>query len=218
MKMERAIRVIVLEDNPFDAELMLRELKRADINYVSRIVHDRGTYVDQLDGEFEPDIILSDYTLPTFDGLEAFRIKQQLAPSVPFIIVSGTIGEERAVSMIKQGMSDFVLKENLTSLPQKVMRALEIAEEKEKKQSARVEMEEQFQKMCEIFLLQSDDFTRPINKILRLYRSYRFKEPAHPANAWVVRDIRKSAILLDMAFRDIAAKARRITSGQPSIR
>lgn len=120
-------KVLILEDNDHDADLLCRELKRSGLSFVSKIVQNRSEYERALQ-DFYPDIILSDYSLPAFDAVTAFHIKQSLFPLIPFIIVSGTIGEENAVALINSGVTDYVSKDNLLSLPAKIVRALEDTE------------------------------------------------------------------------------------------
>ena len=122
--MTAASKVLVLEDNEDDADLLCRELKKSGLSFISKIVQNRSEYEKALE-DFQPDIILSDYSLPSFDAVTAFQIKQILLPLVPFIIVSGTIGEENAVALINSGVTDYTSKNNLFTLPAKIQRALE---------------------------------------------------------------------------------------------
>jgi len=118
------IRVLLIEDDAMDAELIVRYLQSGGILCewlrVETEIQLRGAL-----RQFKPMVILSDFTLPQFDGLSACTIAQELSPHVPFILVSGTIGEERAVEMIKRGASNYVLKSNLPRLAPIVVRALE---------------------------------------------------------------------------------------------
>lgn len=126
------IRILFIEDNPDDLELLAHELKRNGIRYSACIVQTKADYEREL-VSFNPQVILSDYSLPSFNGLLAFQIKQNILPDVPFIIVSGTIGDENAVALIRNGITDYVLKENIYQVPLKIARALkETAERKEK--------------------------------------------------------------------------------------
>lgn len=113
--MSDKIKILILEDNQSDAELLQHELKKSELNFSSEIVQTRQEFDNALDN-FKPDIILSDYSLPSFDGVTAFHVKQKKSPDTPFIIVSGTLGEENAVELIKKGVTDYVLKDNLISL------------------------------------------------------------------------------------------------------
>ena len=80
--------------------------------------------------DFNPDLVLSDYHLPSFDGLEALSIVTKGAPDVPFILVTGALGEERAVEILKSGATDYVLKDRLSRLPHAVLRAIREADAK----------------------------------------------------------------------------------------
>src|ERR1700709_2154530 len=94
------IKILIVENDQNDIEFLQRELNKADFSYVREIVQTESGYRNALEN-FLPDIILSDYVLPSFGGEIAFTIREQMAPETPFIFVSGTIGEERAVEYIK---------------------------------------------------------------------------------------------------------------------
>jgi CheY-like chemotaxis protein len=108
--MERALRILILEDLPSDAELMVYELRQAGIAHSYRRVADREPFVAAL-AEGWPDLILSDFHLPSFDGLEALALAQATCPDKPFIFVSGAMGEEVAIDAMKRGATDYVLKD-----------------------------------------------------------------------------------------------------------
>jgi diguanylate cyclase (GGDEF)-like protein/PAS domain S-box-containing protein len=116
------LRLLLAEDNPGDAHLLLHELKSAGLSVAHRIVDSRDAYVLAL-RDFAPDAILSDFSMPSFDGMEALRLAVALAPDTPFIFVSGTLGEDNAVRALKNGATDYVLKTNLIRLPAAVVRA-----------------------------------------------------------------------------------------------
>jgi signal transduction histidine kinase len=126
------LKILIVEDNPDDADLLQRELTKSGLLFTARIVQAREGFEQAL-RDFGPDIILSDYALPRFDAVAAFRIKQNVVPHIPFIIVSGTIGDENAVELIKTGITDFVPKDKLFTLSQKIGRALKDTEEKKEK-------------------------------------------------------------------------------------
>jgi len=127
-----AARVLVLEDSPGDAGLVLRALSRIGRPIESRVVDTRAEFERALE-DWSPALILSDYTIPGFDGGEALQIAQERAPLVPFVFVSGTIGEERAVAAIRMGAADYILKESLARLPHAVTQALDFAAEKRRR-------------------------------------------------------------------------------------
>jgi len=127
------LHILILEDVPTDAELIKDELREAGMIFTSKSVQDRAAYFEALD-EFCPDIILSDYSLPSFDGLSALKVAVGKCPDVPFIFVSGALGEETAIDLLKQGATDYVLKSRLSRLGPAVTRALqEVRERAERK-------------------------------------------------------------------------------------
>lgn len=131
--MQKTIKILLLEDNPSDADLLVRQLSKSGIVFSIEVAETREKFVELLHS-FCPDIILADYSMPSFNALSAFTIVKETGNAIPFIIVSGTIGEENAVNLIKDGVTDFASKDNLAALPQKVNRAIkEVAEIEEKK-------------------------------------------------------------------------------------
>lgn len=106
---EQNLRILILEDNPTDAELMVRELRRVNIRFISNRVETKEAFARELK-HFNPDLILSDYSLPQFDGLAALRLVQEQAPSIPVIMVTGSINEDTAVECIKAGATDYGLR------------------------------------------------------------------------------------------------------------
>lgn len=133
------LKILILEDNQSDADLLQRELKKAGFTYTSEIVQTRVAFESGLEN-FKPDLILADYSLPSFDGAAAFIIKQNTYPDIPFIIVSGVLGEENAVELIKNGVTDYALKDKLFVLSPKIKRALKEAEEKKEKRTADIQL------------------------------------------------------------------------------
>src|SRR5665213_2573356 len=130
--MTAILKILILEDNQSDADLLRRELKKSGLTFTSKVVQARETYENALQ-TFNPDIILSDYSLPAFDAVTAFHIKQDKFPHIPFIIVSGIIGEENAVELIKTGVTDYAPKDKLFTLMPKITRALKESEERKEK-------------------------------------------------------------------------------------
>jgi CheY-like chemotaxis protein len=123
----RNYQIVILDDSEFDATLIQYELKKAGLSFEARWVDGRDDFLRTL-RERTPDVILSDFHLPQFDGAEALRIAAEELPSTPFIFVSGKIGEERAVEMLRAGATDYVLKDRLSRLPAAVVSAVEKAE------------------------------------------------------------------------------------------
>ncbi|MCU1350167.1 MAG: hybrid sensor histidine kinase/response regulator, partial [Acidobacteria bacterium] len=117
------IRLLMLEDSPIDAELTRRHLKRENLDFSLTVVEDEASFRSMLENT-DPDVILSDYNLRGFDGMHALQIAQTLAPEIPFIFVSGSIGEERAVEALRGGATDYVLKDRIARLASAIVRAL----------------------------------------------------------------------------------------------
>ncbi len=117
------LHILMLEDEPLDAELAERELRRAGLRFSAKRVENEDDYRVALK-DFAPDIILSDYQLPAFDGLSALKIAREACTDVPFIFVSGVMGDEKAIETLKQGAMDYVLKDKLVRLAPAVERAL----------------------------------------------------------------------------------------------
>jgi two-component system cell cycle sensor histidine kinase/response regulator CckA len=122
--MNAPLHALLIENSAADAELNLHELQRAGFQCQSQIISTRAELLEQV-GRFPFDIVLADYRLPGWTGMDAFSVMRQAGHDVPFILVTGFLGEEVAVECIKQGITDYVLKEHLARLPLVVARALE---------------------------------------------------------------------------------------------
>ena len=125
----RRVRILILEDEAWDAELAQRLLRDAGLAFAAVVVDTRASFVEQM-AAFRPDIILSDYHLPGFSGQEALKIAQEHYPDIPFIFWSGVLGDEAAVELIKQGATDYVLKDRPARLPSVILRALAEVEQR----------------------------------------------------------------------------------------
>jgi len=116
------LKVLILEDRPADAELILYEMKRSGYDCASTRVDTQDEYLRAIDEL--PDLILADYSLPQFTAMQALRLLQERGYDIPFIVVTGTISEEAAVETMKQGAADYLLKDRLSRLGQAAERAL----------------------------------------------------------------------------------------------
>ncbi|HEY8521103.1 MAG TPA: EAL domain-containing protein [Gammaproteobacteria bacterium] len=125
--MSEPVRILILEDSPLDAELVVRQLRQGELQATHRVVATEREFRSAL-ADFAPHVIVSDFSLPGFDGLAALQIAASAAPGTPFIFVSGTIGEERAIDALKRGAADYVLKDNLNRLVPAIRAALRQAE------------------------------------------------------------------------------------------
>ena len=128
-------RVLYLEDNPVDVELVSAELRRAGLAFE---LHHVRTHAEYLQGlrETRPAVVLSDHGLPAFDSIAALDVLKHEHPDVPFILVTGALGEERAIELLKGGITDYVLKDRLSRLPPAVGRALAEAEERRRREQS----------------------------------------------------------------------------------
>jgi PAS domain S-box-containing protein len=128
--MSKTLRVLILEDVQTDAILMENELVESGLNPVSKCVSTKAAFINAI-SDFSPELILSDYSLPSFNGLAALNITKKKCPHLPFIFVSGALGEETAIDLLKKGATDYVLKNRLSRLAPAVTRALHEIEERE---------------------------------------------------------------------------------------
>ncbi len=145
-KKTKNIDVILVEDSPSDVKILKIELEK-EYNLSLRTVETEEEYNIELDTKI-PDIILSDYTLPRFNGLEALEIRNKQYPGLPFILVTGSINEETAVKVMKAGADDYIIKEHLARLGASIRSAIErsaVIREKENAQKKLKESEETFQ-------------------------------------------------------------------------
>ncbi len=135
------LKLLLLEDSPIDAELIQAVLQEGGLKFTLTQVQRRDSFLAAL--QAEPfDLILSDYSLPDFDGLSALAMAQQLCPRVPFLFVSATLGEELAIETLKSGATDYVLKQRLERLVPAVERALREAKERRSRQRAELALQD----------------------------------------------------------------------------
>lgn len=148
--MKRPLRVLIVEDNPYDVELVLLELRRANFDVSWRHACTEGEYLEHLQPEL--DIILSDYDMPSFSGPQALILLQQSGLDIPFIIISGTIGEDVAVEVMRLGASDYLLKDRLARLGIAISHAIEqgrLRRESKKVTESLRQSEERFRQLAE---------------------------------------------------------------------
>lgn len=149
--MSTELKILFVEDVQTDAELAMRNLVRGGIKFQSRVVETETDFLRELD-EFSPDLIISDYKMPKFDGMTALNLTLEKRPNIPFLLLTGSINEEIAVECIKTGATDYILKEHITRLPTAVKDAFEknkIVLEKERITLALKESEERFRMTLE---------------------------------------------------------------------
>src|SRR6266542_149161 len=134
--MPKEASILFLEDCPEDAELVESELRRAGIGFVSKRLDSEGAFAEAIK-DSAPDLILADYQLRGFNGLEALRMVRQQCPDVPFILISGICGEELAIDALTGGAADYILKDRLYRLVPAVRHALETADRLRTEHAAR---------------------------------------------------------------------------------
>jgi signal transduction histidine kinase len=159
--MRTPLKLLVLDDNALDAELEVNELRRSGYDCEWRRVQTRDEFSAALDkADFE--LILADYNLPDFDGLGALRMLRERDLQIPFILISGTLGEERAIESVKTGATDYVMKGRLERLGQVVARALNDGVELAKRKAAQDALQEAHRRLQAISarLLQVEETER----------------------------------------------------------
>lgn len=139
--MNRRYKILMVEDNVADVELAAKEFSRTQIDCDIRRTDTAVDFLREI-GEFGPQVILSDLSMPRFNGMEALAIARRTCPDVPFIFVSGTIGEENAVRVLREGATDYVLKSNLQRLPSAVDRAMKDTHERRARRALEQELRE----------------------------------------------------------------------------
>lgn len=120
-------KILILEHDPIDTVALKKELDNSVVDYTALIVQTKKQFKDALE-HFAPDVILTDYSRPTFKWDDAFHLKQKIAPAIPFILVSGSVDGEEALNLIKTGITDCVFKNRPDSLAPKILRALKEAQ------------------------------------------------------------------------------------------
>jgi signal transduction histidine kinase len=147
--MIKALKILMLEDLQDDVGLIERTLNKQGILFISKRVDTREEFIAALDS-FDPDVILSDHALPQFNSLEALTICRKNHSDVPFILVTGTVSEEFAVSCLKQGADDYVLKSNLVRLPSAIQNALKQRHHEHKRKKAEKALRRQNEELVKI--------------------------------------------------------------------
>nr|NQU93180.1 PAS domain S-box protein [Bacteroidota bacterium] len=164
--MDNSLRILILEDNDLDKKILSLYLERSEINYDLRIVDTEKDFRKGL-LDFHPDIVLADYMLPNFNGLEALEIHKSICPDIPFIFVTGQLSEETAIDCLRHGAWDYILKNRIKRLPIAIKSAVKLRHEIREKEKNEIEIrnsELRFRNMIEnisdgILIIENDRVT-----------------------------------------------------------
>jgi two-component system sensor histidine kinase UhpB len=171
--MHKPLDILIIEDVPADAAAIEMELRNAALSFATRRVETRGALSAELDRQ-RPDVVLSDFTLPDFDALEALRVLKAHRPDVPFILVTGNRSEEVAVECIREGADDYILKASLKRLPTSLQNAIQ----KKATEQARAAAEAALRRSEEQYRLIADN-TRDLIGLVDLEGRFLYASPAH---------------------------------------
>src|SRR6478736_1733428 len=138
--------ILFLEDNPDDVELIENELTEAGMRFMSRRIDKKSEFLKEVD-DFCPDIILADYSLTMFNGVQAFRMLKEKKLNVPFILVTGVLSEELALECLKEGIDDFILKSSFKRLPAAIVSAIRKKEVEEQKNLFAIELKKSHEEL-----------------------------------------------------------------------
>lgn len=213
------IKVLIVDDNAFDAELSMRELQRSGGSYEIRFATRESEFRSEL-AVFAPDVILCDFSFPDFDGLAALEIVSELAPQTPVIFVSGTISEQRAVIAVRHGAVDYVLKQNLARLPHAVQRAVDEAREKARRSAAEAALDSERDQMATLL----ENVDSALSSYSLRDSTYRYVSPGaqrvygRPPEAFYRKDdLWKEFVHPDDRATFVAARKRLAASGRVEI-
>src|SRR5262245_4734041 len=138
--MQNLLHILLLDDSGAEAELIWKELRQGGIEHVGKCVGDGESFRAAL-ADFRPELILAEYNVGGWSGIEALRLARSASPDLPVIIVTGALGEGRAVETLKSGATDYILKQHLSQLVPAVVRAVREAEERKQRRRAEVLLE-----------------------------------------------------------------------------
>lgn len=199
----------MLEDSEDDAGLISRALKREGIAFALQRVENRNDFMEAIDS-FHPHVILCDHALPQFNSIEAFKLFKERGMGIPFILVTGTVSEEFAVNVIKQGVDDYILKGNLSRLPSAVLSAIGKRNAEKEKLEAQQRIALQNEELMKInheldnFVYSvSHNLRSPLLSVLGLINILKKEEKLTPKALPLVQMMKQSVLQLDDTLKNI---------------
>ena len=150
--MDEQLRILMLEDNPTDADLIQYGMQEEGLAFSAKVVMTETEFLRELEA-FAPDLVLSDYDLPQYNGILALAAAKKSRPDLPFILVTGAIGEDRAIEILTQGANDYVMKSRLTRLVPAIRRTLAETGEQRARKAAEEKLRDMY-KILEIKVAQ----------------------------------------------------------------
>jgi signal transduction histidine kinase len=206
METEKKLKILMLEDNPEDAFLIERVLRKDNMVFVAERVDTREEFCESID-RFQPDVVLSDHGLPRFNSREALKISLKERAAAPFILVTGTMSDEIAISCLRDGADDYILKGNLSRLPSAIRRAIKERRLEKLKREARYALRKQNRELVKVnseldkFVYSvSHNLRGPLASVMGLLNV----ADAKPANIGEIHTMmRQSVMKLDETLKEI---------------
>lgn len=203
-------RVLLVEDDPVDARLALEALQEDGIEGEHHVVADRNGFLAAL-SDLHPDIVLSDVSLPGFSGHEALRLLRERDPHLPFVFVSGTIGEDAAIEALRAGATDYILKANNARLAVAVRRAIAEATERRARDAAEAELVrgQRFQTLAILAGSLGHDLRNTLQPVLMATGLIENRSPDPDVTRYchTIRDCLQQSLALVRAMMDLASGA-----------
>lgn len=201
-KPEGGLRILLLEDSRADAELIAARLEDAGLQFELERVESHAGFNGALT-RAAFDIILSDYNVPGFDGTAALAAARLACPEVPFLFVSGALGDETAIDLLKRGATDYVLKDRLERLAPSVQRALREAQDKAQQRRAEEEIKQRAEFEQQLIGIVSHDLRNPLNAITLGAEMLLLRDELTPKSGEAVRRILANAQRAARMIRDL---------------
>jgi len=152
MNNDHAIRILILEDNEIDKKIIFSIIDNSDLEFTTLIVDTKEGFSEAL-MDFHPDVVLSDYMLPGFNGLQALEIHKKINPDIPFIFVTGHLSEEKAIDCLKLGAWDYIMKDHIKRLPISIKNMLALQQQQKdnmEKEKLIMESEKRYKSLSQL--------------------------------------------------------------------